>query len=121
MPKMMTLHTVVMRLVQKIAKPSPKMPSIIPCSIKAMPPMPIIRKVGNAMSSVLRVMRCRRSCGFGWFGWLGAHSLKPVLTRQQCRKSKRMSQLGQKSYLKVTLLLSVKLRLWRVERGLSVK
>ena len=62
MPNTMQLHVAV----TKFVKNSDQIISGLckrPCSIKQSAPIPIIRKVGSAMSSVLRVRIVRTACG----------------------------------------------------------
>lgn len=62
MPKMVTLHIVVTMLVIKSDHMMWGWCSR-PCNVKAKEPIPIIRNVGSAMSSVSRVRIVRMACG----------------------------------------------------------
>ena len=62
MPKTILLQTVVIKLVRKSDHNTSGLCSK-PCNIKAELPMPIIRKVGKAIPSVLRVRMVLIACG----------------------------------------------------------
>ena len=62
MPNTMQLHVVVTRFVRNSAHSTSGL-CRMPCNIKQKPPIAIIRKVGRAMSSVLRVRIVLTACG----------------------------------------------------------
>ena len=62
MPNTMLLHVVVTRFVRNSDHSTSGLCKI-PCNMKQKPPMAIIKKVGRAMSSVLRVRIVRTACG----------------------------------------------------------